>query len=155
MCPHNSRSHWTAILHQMAGTLWMLLFVALNVFYGRWNEEYKTERGWLTIHRTIDSQKHSGWKSPLKLPCLKPTHPHRVHQCHISTVLKHLQQRWFHHLPGQTPHPAARIPSGPARTAPTCKKGKAWTSRWKPRPLPRSGWHPTWTPDIRGVVWTR
>ena len=97
MCPHNSRSHWTAILHQMAGTLWMLLFVALNVFYGHWNEEYKTERGWLTIHRTIDSQKHSGWKSPLKLPCLKPTHPHRVHQCHISTVLGHPQGWWPHH----------------------------------------------------------
>lgn len=101
MCPHNSRSHWTAILHQMAGTLWMLLFVALNVFYGRWNEEYKTERGWLTIHRTIDSQKHSGWKSPLKLPCLKPTHPHRVHQCHISTVLQCLQGWWPQHFHGQ------------------------------------------------------
>ena len=24
-----------------------------------------------------------------------------VPQCHISTVLEHLQGRWFHHLPGQ------------------------------------------------------
>ena len=53
----------------------------------------------------IGSQSHSGRRRTLRPPCPTPTHPtvpiSHIPQCHISTVLEHLQGQGFHHLPGQ------------------------------------------------------
>jgi len=57
------------------------------------------------VHRDTESL----WmERPLRPSSPTPTHPTMptdyVPQCHISTVLEHLQGRWLHHLPGQLCH---------------------------------------------------
>ena len=58
-------------------------------------------RGWLWPYPNLESQKHSGWKRPLRSPSpTLPTMPtNHVPQCRISTVLEHLHGGFAHLFP--------------------------------------------------------